>query len=88
MHHTEQSKRQLQTSVKEHMNNIKLDSSKHSVISEHILEHNHSFDWENIKILDIKHNYYKRLIIEMIYIKEQKNGNCIKDTELINILTS
>jgi len=46
MHHTEQSKRQLQTSVKEHMNNIKLDSSKHSVISEHILEHNHSFDWE------------------------------------------
>jgi len=29
-----QSKR-LQTRIKEHINNIKLDSSKHSVISEH-----------------------------------------------------
>jgi len=37
------------------------------------------------KILDIEHNYNKRLITEMIYIKEQKNGiNCKKDTEILN----
>jgi len=31
------------------MNNIKLDSSKHSVISEYIIEHNHNFDWQKYK---------------------------------------
>jgi len=39
-----QTKRQLRTKVKEHKNNIKQDYSKHSVISEHIIKYNHSFD--------------------------------------------
>ena len=51
-------KRQLQARVKEHMNNIKLDSSKYfSNISEHIIKHNYNFDWENTKNLDIEYNY-------------------------------
>jgi len=44
------------------------------------LEYNHMFDWENTKILDIEHNYNKRLIMKMIYIKKQENDiNCKKD---------
>jgi len=62
--------RQLQTRIKEHRNNIKLDQSKYSVISKHITEANH--DWEKISILDFEKNYRKRNISEMIHIKEQK----------------
>jgi len=79
-----QTGRQLGTRLKEHRN-IKLDPSRHSVVSEHVLEFNHRFDWNNVKILDNEHNFYKRLTAEMIYIKEQKNGiNSHKDSKMLN----
>jgi len=65
-----QTKRQLKTRVKEYCNNIKLNNTKHSVITEHILKLNHKFDWENVKILNAESNYNKRLISEMLHIKE------------------
>lgn len=39
-----QTKRQIRTRFKEHVNNIKLDFARHSVISEHILNNQHTFD--------------------------------------------
>jgi len=47
-----QTGRQLGTRMNKYKANIKLDPSKHSVISEHILEFDHSFKWNNVKILD------------------------------------
>jgi len=80
-----QTKRQLKTRLKEHKNNVKLDQSKHSVISEHIIKYNHSFDWENTKIMDYESRYYKRIVSEMIHIKEQKvRLNLNSDTELLD----
>jgi len=80
-----QTKRQLRTRIKEHKNNIKLDQSKHSVISEHIIKFNHSIDWENTKILDRESKFYKRITSEMIHIKEQKVSlNLNSDTELLD----
>jgi len=80
-----QTKRQLKTRLKEHKHNLKQDFSKHSVISEHIVKYNHSFDWDNTKIMDRDSNYYKRIVSEMIHIKEQKKGlNLNSDTELLN----
>ena len=77
--------RQLQTRIKEHRNNIKLDQSKYSAISKHITEINHDFDWEKVSILDFEKNYRKRNISEKIHIKEQKNDlNLMKDTELLD----
>jgi len=77
-----QTKRKLKTRLKEHMKNIRLDDSKHSVITKHMLEYNHTFDWENAKILDYESNYFKRMIAEMIHIKIQKNGlNSVEDIE-------
>jgi len=64
-----QTKRQLKTRVKEHSNNLKSLSSP-SVITEHILQHSHTFDWENVKILDNESNYYKRSVSEILHIKE------------------
>jgi len=80
-----QTKRQIKTRIKEHYNNIKTNKSKHSVIKEHIINFDHNFDWDNIKILDTESNYNKRLVSEMLHIKEQKNGiNLHKDTELLD----
>jgi len=80
-----QTKRQVQTRIKEHTNNIRLEPSRYSVITEHILEFNHSFDWKNIKILDYEPNYNKRLISEMLHIKEQRHGiNSQKNTECLD----
>jgi len=64
--------------IKEHFNNIKLDESRYSVITQHILNYNHSFNWKDIKILDSEPNYNKRLISEMLHIKEQANGINLK----------
>jgi len=79
-----QTKRQLRTRLREHRNNIKLNQSKHSVISEHTKSVDHVFDWDNVRVLDCEPNYQKRLIFEMIH-KEQKNGlNYMSDTELLD----
>jgi len=80
-----QTKRQLNTRLKEHKYNIKLDSNKQSVVSKHIHNFSHSFDSSNVKILDIEHNFYKRSVAEIIHIKEQRNGiNLQTNSELLN----
>jgi len=55
-----QTKRQLRTRVKEHINNSKMTSTKYTVITDHMKKFSHSFDWD-IKILDSEPNFYKRL---------------------------
>jgi len=83
--YVDQTKRQIRTRIKEHYNNFKSDKSKHSVISEHIVNFSHDFDWENFIILDSEYNYNKRLASEMLHIKEQKNGiNSQKDTDFLD----
>lgn len=57
-----QTKRKLHTRLNKHLNNIKLDSSKHSVISQHITNECHNFDWKNVIIMDNERIYNKRLI--------------------------
>jgi len=80
-----QTKRQLKTRIKEHYNNIRSDESKHSVITQHILNFNHMFNWDDVGILDTESNYNKRLVSEMLHIKEQKNGiNSQRDTEFLD----
>jgi len=67
------------------MNNFKLDPSRHSVLTEHMKELNHSFDWNNVVILDVEHHYQKRLISEMFHIKSQSRGiNLKRDTESLD----
>jgi len=52
------------------------DSNRQSVVSEHICNFGHSFDWNDVEILDVEHNFQKRSISEKkkIHIKEQRNG--------------
>lgn len=76
-----QTKRQLNTRIKEHKNDIKKSCSP-SVISKHKLDFSHDFDWDNVRILDGEPSYGKRLISEMVFIKRQRAGlNNQNDTE-------
>jgi len=79
-----QTKRKLNTRVSEHKKDINKTTPNHSVITNHRLQFNHDFDWNNPKILDKEKYYYKRLISEMINIKLQKNAlNLQTDTEFL-----
>jgi len=66
--------RQLKMRIYEYKNYISRNTSTHSVITEHRLQFKHDFDWEEDEILNMKRNFNKRLISEMINIKFQKNG--------------
>jgi len=79
-----QTKRQLRTRIKEHDSDIRKKSGSPSVISEHRLEHNHDFEWSDVKIIDNELSYQKRLISEMVHIKKQVHGiNRQSDTDLL-----
>jgi len=62
-----QIKRTLNTRVSEHRNHARRNSTQNSIITNHISKFRHEFDWDNVKILDEKMNYNKRLISEMFY---------------------
>lgn len=48
----------------------------------HRLEHNHEFNWNNIRVSDREPFYYKKLIFKMINIKKQKEDvNLQTDTK-------
>jgi len=61
-----QTKRILNTRISEHRNHIRKSSPQASVITDHRLEFNHEFDWDNAELLDEEINYNKRLISEII----------------------
>jgi len=83
-----QTKRHLETRLKEHRNNIKNPSGNYSVVTEHRLSLNHDFDWDKPEILHKEKNRKKREIAEMLFIKKfKKSNNSInlqKDTENLN----
>lgn len=63
-----QTKRKLNTRLKEHRFDIKRSTSP-SMISKYIIECEHNFDWSNAKILDEEISYSKILVSEMLHIK-------------------
>jgi len=69
-----QTKRILNTRISEHRNHIRRNSLQTSVITDHHLEFNHEFDWDNVEMLDEEINCNKRLISEMIHIKKQRQS--------------
>jgi len=69
-----QTKRQLKTRIKKHRQDIQKKSGNFSVVTEHKIDYNHEFDWDNIEILDTERFYNKRLISENLHIKRQINS--------------
>ncbi|EZA59744.1 hypothetical protein X777_16225 [Ooceraea biroi] len=77
-----QTKRHLETRIREHMSDIKKHCNNQSVVNKHRLYEGHEFDWSNVKVVHQEMHTKKREIAEMIYIKKQDNTiNVQKDTE-------
>ncbi|KYQ53643.1 hypothetical protein ALC60_02916 [Trachymyrmex zeteki] len=77
-----QTGRQLKTRIAEHRNHIKYNTSTRSVITEHRLQYDHDFQWDNVRVLDEEPCYRKRLTSEMLNIKKQTVSlNLQTDTE-------
>ncbi|KYQ57302.1 hypothetical protein ALC60_03737 [Trachymyrmex zeteki] len=77
-----QMKRQLKTRLHEHVSDINKRSKSPTVITNHRIDQNHNFDWDNVEILDREASYNKRLISEMVHIKRQTHGiNKQNDTD-------
>jgi len=80
-----QTKRHLETRVKEHKNNIKNPSGNFSVVTNHRISLQHEFDWDKTRILHKERNRKKREIAEMFFIKKHVNNiNLQKDTDNLN----
>ncbi|KYM94743.1 hypothetical protein ALC62_14621, partial [Cyphomyrmex costatus] len=80
-----QTGRQLKTRINEHRSHIRHNTSNRSVITDHRLQYDHDFQWEDVKILDEEPNYRKRIISEMLNIKKQKNSlNLQTDTGVLS----
>ncbi|KYN16156.1 hypothetical protein ALC57_11588 [Trachymyrmex cornetzi] len=67
-----QTKRTVKTRIGEHRNDIRKNINNHSVITEHRLNYNHDFDWDNVEIMDNERFLFKRRISEMVHIQLQK----------------
>ena len=63
-----ETKHALKTRINEHRKN----NNPEAVVYQHITNFSHEFDWNNVKTIDYKSNYKKRLISEMIHIKCNK----------------
>lgn len=60
--------------MSEHRSDINKKSGSPSVISNHRMSHNHEFEWNKVRVLDVEPSYNKRMVSEMVHIKMQSNG--------------
>ena len=60
--------------------------TKHRINNKSDVGSQHDFDWDNMKILHKKSNYFKRIIAEMFFIKKEgKNSiNVVSDLKDYN----
>ncbi|XP_071575957.1 uncharacterized protein [Temnothorax nylanderi] len=75
-----QTKRHLETRVKEHFNDTKKHDSNFSVVSKHWIQNDHNFKWSDPKILHKERNLKMREIAEMFFIKKHNNTINLKKT--------
>lgn len=80
-----QTKRSLQTRLLEHESDIKKNRNI-TGISQHMLTHTHTPDFDNTKILDIEPKQNRRFILEGLYIKKNigQTMNHQEDTNQIS----
>ncbi|XP_011882019.1 PREDICTED: uncharacterized protein LOC105569853 [Vollenhovia emeryi] len=77
-----QTKRHLDTRIKEHLSDIKKHDNDHSVVSKHRTTLGHEFQWSDSQILHKERNLRKREVAEMFFIKRHSSTiNYQRDTE-------
>jgi len=61
-----QTKRKLKTRLNEHISDINKKAGSPSMITDHCINYNHNFNWKDVKILNKKPSYNKRLISDTL----------------------
>lgn len=69
-------KQKLKKRMSKHKSDVRLKKNKETTgLTKHSVTNNHSFDFENVTILDHFPNYFQRTIAEKMYIQKTVN-NC------------
>ena len=63
-----QTKRNLNTRLREHQRAIRQRKPENSALCEHVMETDHLIGWSNARILKVETNYFKRLTAESWFI--------------------
>ena len=67
-----ETKRRLETRLKEHKSAVKHGNLEASALVDHVLEEGHSFDWTGTSVLDQESNLFARQSLESYYIRKQE----------------
>ncbi len=71
-------------SEEEDIDYLMQDICRTSAIAQHMKEFQHSFDFDNVKILDIEYNSQKLSVLELLYINKFRNVNKIQDLDKLS----
>ena len=79
-----QTKRKLSTRLYKHISDIRKNIGSATFITDHRINFDYYFKWNEVKILGCESLYNKRLVSVMIHIRRQKQGlNKQNDTEFL-----
>ena len=79
-------KRPLKTRISEHKKDVYNPPDKCTALTKHAWHQDHTFDFDNVQIVDRSDNYRKRIILEMSYIASNPNTmNQRTDTDNLSI---
>lgn len=81
-----QTGRQLNTRISEHRKHICRNMTVYFVITDHRVYQDHDFDWDQVRVLDVERNLYKRLASKMLHIKLSLNYKQTLTFSIIPIL--
>lgn len=62
----------LKSRISKHKSNCRLNKTV-CALSQHVQDCKHTFDFDNVKILDVESNYYNRIFLEMVHINYTSN---------------
>ena len=75
----------IRTRKREHVDAIKTFNTKKSALSQHVMDFDHSIDWDNAKILKSEPHVYRRRIAESFLINQQSRSlNVINRNDALN----
>ncbi|XP_076301439.1 uncharacterized protein LOC143219320 [Lasioglossum baleicum] len=79
-----QTSRLLETRIREHRRNIFQNPTQHSALTKHLIEFDHSFDFENTKIVDKENNLNNSILLETIHMTKQPSVNMRYETPMVH----
>lgn len=75
----------LCTRMKQHENDVANGKPDKSALAFHSLTHKHKFDFDGVKIVERERNWERRMLLEEIHIKSNKNCVNKRSTESKNV---